>query len=971
MAKPSGGAKGPAFSRTAFDTWFKDTLKELLSRRIPPASIESLLEQLKLALPAHLKKGKSGITRERIFAGFDDLFWNRHKNILGRLEKVRLSADELLDLIKRNSEHNALMPPKWVVQLHVDEMYGLTKTPRMAPNAVLRGILQVDFFGADKSKQLPPASTPAAPFHALSGFKTGRMRTVWINAPKLGRVYTKNIAKNEVRCALSAARKIGADAIVIGGGLFHLLMQKTAGPQRLVYDRINGVELDVEDIVKRHQHVWREALVKGSLQPLWRTTAEEYGAVWRGWGKVSHRPNRQYPNRLGPPEFPKDVYIVLNDDDVAIVRKLYYNFMRYQSILKQNEARALAPVKAKLAEAAKERWVIALRSGNAARIKQAKLEYDEAEEEARAAAEDITRYQVTNTDSAQNVKLVDEAALPHFIEAIENAIPGAKVIDQNTAYVRFAGNPELTKIVSADGAGRPWDNELDKAGEEQRLNPSDPSVDLSDQVANNVVIMGPRAVFGRQTAREHYRQGSMLWEPVKYIECPMLIDPEPIRERLRGTKVRIPFVQAIQNARYAAGMTVIDFYPDKPSDVWFLRLGAVRHFGTIEENKVKRSMPKYFYIMESSDPHLGGKMRILHTLPSGMRLGGTEAALHLMKPYLEKHNGRAPVVSFIMADDALQGNHIEGHNRIHPEWVTGAEINLQGNAWMQRIDSLQDPAERDREHKRFIAWQAHQLSVRQPDHVGSQLEEFHQAIIRPYADVFKGILLNAYDKGVILQTLSDIKKCPDSRDIGLINFPCGNHMANSTKNTTFEGDILVNYLRNMLLRDPDLARLGLSIDRLIRAPKAQTRTQGHGIIQVGKSGFRYGVTILNAPPARNSWNDPLEAWSRLIQRQGNYSTILENLFEVLFTGDKHFFMMEMTHRRVVNMSPPDTHTDEYANVAGGLPPNNAGKKFLRLCVDGPDRGDIGSVHLTPKTMQDYLDSGKPFPWEDFLPGSEW
>jgi hypothetical protein len=67
------------------------------------------------------------------------------------------------------------------------------------------------------------------------------------------------------------------------------------------------------------------------------------------------------------------------------------------------------------------------------------------------------------------------------------------------------------------------------------------------------------------------------------------------------------------------------------------------------------------------------------------------------------------------------------------------------------------------------------------------------------------------------------------------------------------------------------------------------------------------------------------------------------------------------------MGPSSTHTDGFAEIAGGLAENNAGVAFIGLPVDGPDAGEISVVHLTPTVVQKYLLSGEPFPWDAFLP----
>lgn len=945
--------------KPGFDEWLNNKLRAILTRHNAPVSPDALLRAVETALPQHLHSFKRHVNRGRVLQAFDEVFWAKHKRITKHLEKARCSVQQVKEMLLTELKQGEAMLPDWAIEWRLKEIYGWNDNAQPAPK-ILPGLHREDFL--DTSPREFPETSFENPFPALPEHSSARVTVAWINAMKIGRAYNKNIHLNEVRSALSAARKQGCSAVVIGGGIFHQLLKQTSGYNRLKDDRSSGQHQNLDTLSPRHRRVWEEARRTRSLKPLWRTTSESTANLFGGLHKVANRPHLKDPTKVGPPEFTGMVYILLNEDDQEIIRKKVGAYLRYESIMAQSEAQSLKSVRAKQAADAKEALNAAMRSGVASRIRAAQAAYDRAEEAHEEACEDCIRYIVNNTDSEQNLA-IEARAIASFANAIESVIPNSKVIGENVAYTRFGGNSDIYKIVSAgSNATAPWDVEVGTFHPEM----------LAEKQADVTMLMHPCVITPRMTPRERYRDGSMDVNPTMFVECPCIMDPAPIIERFRGMKATIPLVRAVRDKRYMPGMTIVEMYPDRPPDIRFLTLEAVRHFGAQKDSRVEvrdRPSDEYVDILLNSDSHIGGKMRIPIFLPSGHVMGITEAIHLLMRDYIAKNNGRAPVCGEWAADDSGHGNHLENQNRIHPQLELNSVITEVGNAWVERIKKITDPAEREIELIKHANWLAFQLRLRQPDHEGSQLEEWCQGIIEPNRFVFKGMLLRAHDSGLRIKTLSDFTGKKDERDLGYIAFATGNHMTNGLKNRVYEGAILRNQLRAHLLDDPDLKRLGIDVKRAITAPREQTRTTGYGIVKVGENGFPYGIHMLNAPPARNSWNDPMQAWIRNHLRRGNPSLIhnASNCgFIIYITGDKHFLVVELATGAMWVMCPPDTHTDEYANIAGDLPENNAGVAILRLAVKGPYKGQPYVVFITPRMIQEALTSGRGLDWNGLL-----
>ncbi|OYV27922.1 MAG: hypothetical protein B7W98_00715, partial [Parcubacteria group bacterium 20-58-5] len=353
--------------------------------------------------------------------------------------------------------------------------------------------------------------------------------------------------------------------------------------------------------------------------------------------------------------------------------------------------------------------------------------------------------------------------------------------------------------------------------------------------------------------------------------------------------------------------------------------------------------------------------------PTGIPIGISEAAFELMQRDGLSASGAAPVVGFVAADDLVQGNHFGTHLRPHHNRRSNASVLDEADARLKAVLGM-SPLEREKELHALVLDEARQILVRTPDHLGSQLIELREGLLIPYRRTFAGILVKAHEAGVVVRGVSHYAKTRlDTRDVGLINFGSGNHATKTVEGMLYEGDVVAALLRALLLNDRSMK--GVNLDALVRAPLFQDRSIGYGRIVAGDDGYEWGLHISSSPPSRDSWDDVLHGWVKVNKRIGNPSGVLENRSTLHVTGDKHFFASAWAGGDLYVMGSSATHTDAFAYMAGGLPENNAGVTFIGLPVDGPDAAEIRVQHLKPKLMQDFLTSGKPFPWKEFLPHS--
>ncbi len=938
-------ASGTNIVTPLFPDWLTEIVERKMRLKRPPMSLSALHKQVVAALPKHLKEHAHEVTKKNILNEFENLFWKGRDPIVRDALRAGFTPEKLHEILSKHSNDRAI-PPKWVVKTKYEHMKGLSRAPREKEVASLRGILRVPLGDAPAHSLL--STSFKKPFHALSESTKDQFRIGLISAPQLGLPYDPDIELNLTRCGFAAARKDNCDALVISGGLFRITWQKTSGPNRLLNDLAMGTEIDIEEIAVSYRDRMNEIIESGSFEPIYITAREGFINRLRGWYKVTQRPD-------GTPEFNKPVYVVLSPADLGLARRMaYFELLALQN-KELGEARAALSLYSKVLAKASEALMNIKHDGTEEEISLAEKAHTSAEQAAARAAEQVARVQMTHLDSKQNIRVYNQA-LSYLLHEIDKNIPGWQVIDQNSAYVIFGKSKHVVRFVSGGDTNNPYYDELGSYGPAQRR----------EELPALTIVSHPRAIYPRKTTRENYIDGSMEGT-ASFAEAPMLVDKAAILERTDGNKVPLPVVKAVGDAMFNGGMTIIKIDPDFGVSPDFINCEAVRRIASPGGRPVLPPV-KRLWLMIATDLHFGGSMRVFINRPSGLQIGLTEAVFELMQKWGLDANGVAPVAGMFVCDDITHGNHFGTHVRPHYGVRPYAQVVKEFENDLKNLPK--DAEGREKKLKEMVKHGVNQIRYRPPDYLTGQFQELFHGLIRPFSDVFKGILLAAKQAGVVVKGVSDYAGTEsDTRDLGIISWGSGNHATKTTDGMLHEGIIVAETLRMRLWSDPDL--VGLNLDRLISSPLYQDTGIAYGTLKVG-NGYEWGIHVSGTPPKRDSWKDTVHGWVQVNRSRGNPSSILngkDGKAILHMTGDKHFFAGAFAGNDVYVMGPSSTHTDSYAEFAGGLAENNSGVAFVGLPVEGPDSGEITLVHLTRGQLQQYITSGEPFPWDKVLPNN--
>ena len=263
-----------------------------------------------------------------------------------------------------------------------------------------------------------------------------------------------------------------------------------------------------------------------------------------------------------------------------------------------------------------------------------------------------------------------------------------------------------------------------------------------------------------------------------------------------------------------------------------------------------------------------------------------------------------------------------------------------------------------------------QLYLRGEDFPFHQMMQVYDRHIEPNVDFYSAVLGRFVKSGLVLRGISKINRTiMDTRDLGVHNFPNGNHRIKTLDQKDLEGDYIARQLQEKLLQRPEWQKYAKEhpnfLCEAIRAPRFGNETFGWGTLKT-PSGFEWGVRVHASPARQSSWTDILLALIKSDLTRGDDTYGLMKCVTVVFLGDKHFYAHAATARVFYTMCAAGVHTNLYGS-SGGFPPNNTGPCFVSFPADGPDAGPFIMRMLPHDVLRDWFRNPKPFNWKKFLP----
>lgn len=767
-----------------------------------------------------------------------------------------------------------------------------------------------------------------------------------LNAANIGIVYDPNIEDNPLRRALSDAQKRGAVAVVVTN-LIDLYVKKTAGVGHIYRAQASGLHIKLEHLPEHYREeaarIMRE---RPNDEAVYQNIAARFLGILEALWKITHRKNNR------DPEYTGRVFYALGYKEEELINEAANAELRYINIQTQNRLRTeIQIVNSRIAQAEKDGdW----------------KEVELLEKRRRELSQQLAMTILTNvSDVDRNRQRLRIRAL--YVTGVQKMIPNCTVISQGSAYLKVG---DKTVKIHIPHNVEVTDQYLVSYGDVYGAEV------FRDTLADLTVVCPAYSFNHRLVGREDSRDGRPV---TKFVHvAPMLVDDVYLREQLDNTtKEAHPIQKCVFNPQFRPGVLVINC-SNGILNADPLPIPKLDHTPAVKKStNFAYPYPETRYInwFLNTDNHFGAPdKRYIWDPKERIHLGTTEAAIEMIRREGIVNPNDIPIHCTAEMDDATNGD--MWFNPRYKPWPQEM-LTIHIERWLRQITyDIQRAAERgDMETVRKLNEELNRINIAQLYFKGEDFP-FHQMLevfdrhVEPNVDFYSAVLGKFTMSGLEIRGISKInREISDTRDLGVHNFPNGNHRIKTLDGKDLEGEYIADKLRDKLARLPEWQRHLKEnpefLKEKIRAPRFGNETYGWGTIK-SKSGFEWGIRVHQSPARLSSWSDLLAAVIKSDLTRGDDTYGLLKYVTVTFFGDKHFYAKAETARIFYVMCAAGVRTSQYGS-SGGFPPNNTGPCIVSIPADGPDAGPLIVKPLPHDILRDWFANPKPFNWKKFVP----
>lgn len=847
--------------------------------------------------------------------------WNAHRN--GMVDTFRATY--------------AYIPAKMVNE-EIKSLKGVTHSKTVAEFKAGMGVLNDDELPQDAGKFEFPRISYQKPY-VVSEAPEGQM--VIVNGALVGIPYP-DIRRNTLRRALSDARKRGAAAVVLTN-LIDLWTKKTAGFLAVYRAMVSGTHINPDRFPNDYQQEVRDILSgKITDKTIYQTLNERFVEILDGLHKITHRKDNKGP------EFPGPVLVQLCLKEEELINAGVYYRLRYMSIVEQNKIQGEFNM-------ARNQLAVAKKDGDIGGMNHWSAEV------ARLGSRKA-RVMFTN-HTGPEYRRYQRRIRALVVKKLEENIPNCKVISMGSTYLKVHTFVVKTQIPRHDQVTSSY---LDAAG-------SSYGADVSRNTLADVTVICPQCSLDhRDVGREDSKDG----QPVtKYITvAPSCLDSEFLREEFRDAiKEAHPVQKLVNSPTFKPGVLVVSW----GNGIISTDALPIERLDQYESRNFAYPYPKTKYItwLLDTDNHFGAPdKRYIWDPKERIHLGVTEAMFEMARRLGVVTPSDIRIHCTAEMDDATQGDlWFKQRYRPDPQLMSKSRF----THWLRHLTAQIHRAAEKNDTKAVIQLTddvsrvvTAQQNFKGEDFPFHQMMEVFDQHLDPQVDVYSAVLGRFVKAGLVIRGISKIEGAmSDTRDLGAVNFPEGNHRIGTLEQADLEGDYMALRLQDKTALRPEWHKYVKEhpdfLRDMIRAPRFGNVTFGWGTIK-SPGGFEWGVRVHATPARQSGWSDILDALIKNDLARGDDSYGLGKYVTVTFLGDKHFYAKAETERNIYVMCAAGVHTNTYGST-GGFPPNNTGVCLVSMPADGPQAGPIIVRRLAHDFLRDWFANPTPFNWEKFIP----
>ncbi|HUO75740.1 MAG TPA: hypothetical protein VMU12_02405 [Candidatus Paceibacterota bacterium] len=898
---------------------------------------EEIIKTIAAEFATSLEADKLKLSRFGLRTRLPELLWT--KRVKGELWTA--NSNGMVDTFRA---HHPYIPADMVTRA-IRKLKGVTHAKSITETKAGMGRLSTADLPRDAGGYEFPVISYEHPF-VVSDEPRGQLSI--INGALVGIRYP-DIEANTLRRALADARKRGCVAVVLTN-LIDLWTKKTAGFLAVYRAMVSGIQINPDRFPPDYQKEVRDILSgKITDKTIYQTLNERFLEVLDGLRKLTRRPDDKGPEFTGP------VYIQLGYKEEELINAAAYYELRYMTIVEQNRIQAELNM-------ANHRLMEARDEGD--HVEMARWSAEQARLLGRKARVIITNH------TSQQYEFYRRRMRALVVRKLEEAIPNSKVLSQGSTFLKVHDKIIKTAIPGDDSVS---DNRLANAGDTYGADV------FRDTLADLTVVCAPFSPNFRDVGREDSKD----FVPVtKYlVVAASCLDGGFLREQFKDTTRKAhPVLELIFDPTFKPGVLCVSWNNDILSwdNLPIERLD--RNDEVAKGSNFAYPFPRTKYItgFVDTDNHFGAPdKRYIWDPKDRIHLGVTEATVEMMRRAGIVNASDIPVHFTAEMDDATNGDMwFSPRYRPDPQELSV----LQHERWLRQITSdMQRAAEKgDLKAVTQMTEEINRISIAQlyfkgEDFPHHQMMMVYDRHIGPNLDFYSAVLGRFVRSGVTIDGISKLTRVmKDTRDLGVHNFPNGNHRIKTLEQKDLEGDYLARQLQEQLKQLPEWQSFMKKnpkrtdfFEEAVRAPRFGNETFGWGAIQA-PGGFRWGLRVHGTPARLSSWSDLLAAVVKSDLARGDDSYGLLKLVTVTLYGDKHFYARAETERLIYVMCAAGVHTNLYGS-SGGFPPNNTGVCFVSLPAGGPEEGPIIVRRIPHDYLRDWFAKPKPFDWDAFLP----
>lgn len=955
---------------------------------------EAFLEQVKAEFAEDIRKDEVEINLAKFRTWINKVIWAEGPDSnLSALEQIIRDKGDINVYIQ---SHEYLTAERiWAKAKQITGLTNILHPPSITIKPTLSGIGRI--LDDEEMTEYQNYKLPRYGFKSPYKLKLPKHWKIAVpNAFSIGIDYDRRIEKNTSRRALSQAKRDGS-SVVVTSGLIDLDTTRASGSVKALKASYSGLDAKIDFLSPNYREEARRILeTRPPDETLYMTAREAFNELMAGLRKVSRGPDLNNPeNEEGIPEFngptliafgPKEEEVAVAAAAAAVTKNNIVKIHKRKAELKA-VMQGYRPFEKQMDKLQKALHAL-----------QAALEAVETEEQRNAINQQIVsvseeirrtveteiqprqqkindlveleaRTRITSV-APQEWKRFINAALAYIAKRIERAMPNSKVIGRGTTYIQI--NDKIGEF-HIPGHLRVTPNVMSEYvrayGAKVRRK----------QMADFVVILHPHTLYYDVNTREVDSRGRRE-RYVQIFQAPLTLDGNYLREMTADVVRKVhPLGKVINDERFAPGMMELSCQNGIISGSTY-SIDALGYYERFQKaapavlRRLKLLDGKYIYALQNNDEHIGGPSKeFLECRSCRVRMGVGEAALHLFRHAGYGWGDGKKLLPFHLVfncDDGVQGYHFEWSKQPHHHELSREELLEQ---WDKAREALRKSRSVD---KNLVVFdnlqrlQIYQEEIRGEPWLENQVNEMKDMLERN-ADMYLSIIHRFVSSNLKLKGISEHLSLPyapiDRRDVGVLNLWNGNHAAKTVDYHKMEGEEYARHLQTCLTAIMG-KKYASVFKKYVRAPRDGNIYLGLGTVQA-PGGVSYGLEVCSKPQARPVWTDLLKGQITTALRRGNIRRIFELTFVLWFCGDKHFLAQIRGPMDLFTMGAPGTHTDIFAEIAGGLPPNNTGVNVVGVPAGGPDDGPIILKPLMYTDLRKFLEEGSPddFDMEEFFP----